>query len=84
MISDIQKMLDEQLKPCPFCGGKARIELRSKTFLQKRQVKCSYVKCTQCHVHSGKIELAKFDKSGDAWREVVNNWNTRVEEKGGR
>ena len=60
-------MSKDRLKPCPLCGGKARIGCVSIGFIHKRTG--YYAKCELCRASSG-VELDE-DK-------VVEKWNRRV------
>ena len=54
-----------ELKPCPFCGGKAEL---------LEDVLDAHVYCTECYARTTDTE--KFVK--DWKREVRGTWNTRV------
>lgn len=73
-----RKLLNAELKPCPFCGSRARIEERSKP-----DGYCHYtvkfVQCTQCHA---KTEERICDGYYGQWctdEEIAELWNGRVE-----
>lgn len=54
--------MNENLKPCPFCGGKACALTRNRiTF---------YVKCSKCY--------AMIDRICETEEEAVELWNRRV------
>ena len=57
-------MKTEKLKPCPFCGSKAKL-----THFKWTEVIHS-VNCTNCE-----IELESLDEA-----ELINRWNTRYDE----
>lgn len=59
----------EELKPCPFCGGKAEIHYISIGIIRKR-TGC-YVKCELCRASSG----AEFDEN-----KVAEKWNRRTDD----
>ena len=57
----------EEIKPCPFCGGKAEI----KSYTMRKFTKCItayYVKCTVCRNQSA-LELSIKD--------TAEKWNRR-------
>ena len=57
-------MENEELKPCPFCGGKAYIE--------KNRYKYAYwIKCYDCRVET---------EAYDYVEEAINVWNRRIDE----
>ena len=56
------------LKPCPFCGGKAELINRKRYALPNE----CYVLCLNCGASSG----ADYDET----KNVIKQWNTRVKE----
>ena len=65
------KVFNNQLKPCPFCGGKAKIVSKQKQFIGWR---CNglkvikwliYIKCNRCHSRSKPITTGPMEE----------NWN---------
>ena len=78
--------MDKQLKPCPFCGGKAQIRVwkRSKNtytlnpdrFIKiklpsKYFVECSNKNCSACNPHTEWFYTKK--KATEVWNRRVNN-----------
>lgn len=61
-----------ELKPCPFCGGKA--EFRYLKY-------ASYIFCSRCHVLVG-VDFC-FSESQDEEKIVTEAWNRRVGENNG-
>lgn len=57
------KQLSEELKPCPFCGGKAQIE-RYGNNRQSMQIRCEDCGC--------------FLETGETWIDENCHWNKRV------
>lgn len=63
-------MSNEQLKPCPFCGGNAELKQKgSNGFV---------LKCTGCHIQLTQKVLRKPLE----WLEgkMIEHWNTRLNE----
>lgn len=58
----------EKLKPCPFCGFKARIKKFEKAIFDKSS--CFYVKCYGC----GACGSVEFSEDG-----AIDMWNRRAE-----
>lgn len=60
-----------ELKPCPFCGGKAEYETVSTRHVFKKYIGF-YIKCTECGVSTG-VELTV--------KEAREAWNRRIEDE---
>ena len=54
-----------KLKPCPFCGGKAKLEKMGYPH---------HVYCTECHA---RVIGKGFDADGE--QDAIKRWNTRTE-----
>lgn len=77
--------MDEKLKPCPFCGGKAE-------FLQftneNAQIECTFCHCkTDVFEHDVRIEESWIhspaiirEVSKYSWQKAAEAWNRRVED----
>ena len=61
-----------ELKPCPFCGGKAVLEH------EHAGAGYSYIRCTECRV-KGLTFIRKFERSSD--QEAIEAWNRRAEDE---
>ena len=59
--------MSEELKPCPFCGGEARID--STPYGSK--VRIYWVLCEDCGAEDGSIL--------DSQKEAKKSWNTRAD-----
>ena len=61
-----------ELLPCPFCGGKAKLEYNGNDYVIYR-----YIECEQCHVKTPPM-LGNHDGKDTVIREqVIAHWNTR-------
>ena len=60
--------MENELKPCPFCGGNAELrhEYASSGY--------SYIQCGQCGIKSVMF-IKSFDRSSD--EDATNYWNRR-------
>lgn len=89
-------MADITLKPCPFCGGRAKLSRRQVRFLGRNymnpaQTKITYgqqVICNKCHARGPYFsETIIGDKWGPSAKfmkletAAANAWNERKEEK---
>ena len=58
----------EKLKPCPFCGGEAKL---------RNEGSCSFVKCKNCGAEAGLVhisaEYCANEKAAEAWNRRVDN-----------
>ena len=62
----------KQLKPCPFCGGKAKIE---KNLYEPDDMKGG-VYCTKCQASLSKFDINYQVEEMDR-DEAIKQWNTR-------
>ena len=58
-------MSEEKLKPCPFCGGEAKLYSRAVDWLLSEHV----VRCKKCHC---------MTDTYDTKVETIEAWNNRV------
>jgi len=61
------------LKPCPFCGGEARLKKH------QRLEQTWYVQCSKCGIRTIYSTQAPYESWKDAMKCAVNQWNARVE-----
>lgn len=61
----------KRLKPCPFCGGKAKVQEYKFPRLTTEDMTIYYVYCTS---KDCKTLMSPFDTKDDA----IKAWNTRV------
>lgn len=69
------------LKPCPFCGGKAYLETNHRAFINAQTTRVAFVRCLNCNARTQRIELAKYGKTShsiEAENEAVQAWNRRA------
>ena len=76
--------MNNKLKPCPFCGGKAFLEKSSRMMVFGSLERCSYVKCINCHARGGRFVLSNYGKShhsAEASARAVEAWNRRASDE---
>ena len=61
--------MTDELKPCPFCGGKARI----KHLYVANEPTSSKVECSRCHIGTTYYVYQYGDDN------VIRLWNARVD-----
>lgn len=69
-----------RLRACPFCGGYAKLERRSKTVVNGEKTFNTYVRCTACDARGARFLLQDFPTTADAHRAAVDAWEGRVKE----
>lgn len=68
--------MENQLLPCPFCGGKPVVKKIGNEYMRKRTVQ---IRCPECRIERRDSTL----KPGWDWVEAIaiKNWNQRPEAK---
>lgn len=62
-----------ETKPCPFCGGKAKLETK---YSERKNKYYTNVKCSNCYVQTR--TFASDEESNEAvMRCAINAWNLR-------
>ena len=64
------------LKPCPFCGGRARFEDNHRAFIGGVTTRVSFIRCSLCEARSARIPN-KDNGSLEALNEAYRLWNRR-------
>ena len=67
-----------ELKPCPFCGGEAKIQTSISSSIPKCATAICY--CESCG--SSTQWFRDFDGDGTFMFEAIEAWNGRVEQNG--
>ena len=61
------KTMNNELKPCPFCGGKAVLKIKSFDIFNN----AAFVECKKCHARTDLIEASlhytAVDRAKDFW-----------------
>lgn len=67
-----------KVKPCPLCGGYAKLERKSKTIIKGEQRYITYVRCCDCDVRGPRVLLGNNVTYA---REIaIKRWNRRAYE----
>lgn len=69
-----------KLKPCPFCGGEAKLKLDF-TFQQKLVVKQAFVQCRVCYAKTKTFFYTTYEAWENTKRYAVEAWNRRVNDE---
>ena len=78
----------DTLKPCPFCGGKAAVGYRAKTYPYSGCYDKIYAYCTKCNcqpysvvIPNLRFTLAGIKRIEELKEDVAKLWNTRAREE---
>lgn len=65
-------MNKNDLKPCPFCGGKARLKVCNKYFIvADKNIDCYLVQCDEKDCGCGTSYESTVDKAAASWNRRV-------------
>ena len=67
-----------ELKPCPFCGGHARLARHSKTIFAGETHRNTYVYCSVCQSRGQRFLYQEFAAPLEAHQAAIDAWNGRV------
>ena len=79
-------MSEQELKPCPFCGGAAMLQITKNKSDQTAQTEQYYIQCVECKASSMKVTITEeqsiyADETDTTIQTTVDNiikaWNTR-------
>ncbi len=75
-------MKETELKPCPFCGGKAKLNNRAECCGHGCFVELHYVACTNCKA-SGAVADSFLDNGDDETLKTlaIKRWNRRADDE---
>lgn len=65
-----------EIKNCPFCGGLAKLEQKSKTVIKGELAYVTYVRCVKCCAHGRRVRLGEDVQKSRLI--AIQNWNRRV------
>lgn len=65
-------MAEYNLKPCPFCGGKAEIIIN-----KSKQGQTANIYCTKCSCRKTLLRYPNYE--GSIEREAIETWNRRAD-----
>lgn len=71
------KQLPVRLKPCPFCGGIAKVQYGYPS-QQKNRRNQVFVKCTKCMAKTETVYQEAYEAWADCELHAVAKWNRRV------
>ena len=70
--------MPNELKPCPFCGGEAKLKETTECHGHGMYLKKYYVMCEKCGCNG--VGAYVYDKSAQQCKDfVVSRWNRRVD-----
>lgn len=67
-----------ELLPCPFCGGKGHMEHDSRSYMNGKSTRVSYVYCENCNARSPKFNRLEYNPHNIAEQKAVEAWNMRT------
>lgn len=73
-MTDLDALLQQKLKPCPFCGGKAE------PFKGQHSFNDIIIRCDSCEAEGPLFDDENEDERVNAGAAILH-WNTRVHEQ---
>lgn len=79
-------MSEQELKPCPFCGGAAMLQITKNKTYQLPQTEQYFIQCVKCKASTMKVTITEeqriyADETDTTIQTTVDNiikaWNTR-------
>ena len=67
-----------ELKPCPFCGGKAVIRNHNEMVGFGMSDTFYFVKCTACRMSGSKFGILDGDNKSERIKKAITAWNRRA------
>lgn len=68
-------MNEIKLKPCPFCGGEAKLQTSMSISLQR--ISIAYVMCEECKAATDAVFEYEFESDDAFIYEAIKRWNRR-------
>ena len=72
-----------ELKPCPFCGGKPYLETHHRAFIKAKTTRVAFVRCRECESRTQRFELTDIGRtsySEEANKKAIEAWNRRADD----
>lgn len=66
-----------ELKPCPFCGGEAKMKFGNPS-QQKQNQKSVFIQCKTCKAKTETIRQMPYEAWEDCKETAINSWNRRA------
>ena len=68
--------MSEELKPCPFCGGQAKIVSLTAYTHSRDRIYAVYIECIECDARTK--DFLDLEREDGAHKQARNAWNWRV------
>lgn len=75
-----EKTMNKELKPCPFCGGRAKMMMAITPASIQANSPAVFVQCTECYAEMHKIIIPYTDYTSceRQAKELAEKWNRRM------